>query len=104
MTRTSPENAGEGIATVIEVGVRVIAVAKTGGNTFWGNKTLVESKEEPNIVPVIVTTIPAAAEGGEMFVMVEVAKTVHVRLLLFTPFTRTTRGPVVAVWGSGTVI
>ncbi len=64
------------------------------------NVTTVESREFPKLFPVIVRTVPTVAEVGEMLEILGVTRTVNNMLLLATPFTVTTTGPVVAALGT----
>jgi len=57
---------------------------------------------EPKFVPVIVTDVPVAPEGGEILVILGVGKTVKLTPLLALPPTVTTTFPVVAPLGTGT--
>src|SRR5258708_21314508 len=57
------------------------------------NSTCRWSAVLPRFVPVIVTTVPAAPEDGEIAVIVGVMSTMKVYPLLDTPLTVTTTGP-----------
>src|SRR6266851_4921222 len=63
--------------------------------------TCTKSALLPRFVPVIVTTVPAAPEVGEIPVMVGVASTLNFTPLLGTLFTVTTTGPEEAPAGTG---
>ena len=58
----------------------------------------------PKPKPVIVTTVPALPELGEMPEIVGAEVSVKLTLLLLSPETVTTTGPVVAPLGTGTTI
>jgi len=67
---------------------------------------LVEPCVVPKFVPVIVTEVPTGPDAGFRLVMVgpEAVVTVNVIPLLALPPTVTTRGPVVAPGGTGTIM
>jgi len=59
---------------------------------------------DPKFVPVIVTEAPTTPDGGDRLVILGVGSTVNETPLLTTPPTVTTTLPVVAPFGTGTVI
>ena len=58
----------------------------------------------PKFVPVIVTELPTAPDGGEMPLMVGAGLTVKVTPVLVWPPTVTVTGPVTAPVGTGAVM
>ncbi len=68
-----PVNASAGTATVSDVSVQLVGVAYNPFQIFELNRTTVESKGEPKFVPVMVSTVPAGPETGEILEITGVA-------------------------------
>jgi hypothetical protein len=99
ITYTQPVVALAGTGTTIEVSLQLEGVAVTPLNV-----TLLDPCVAPNVVPVMVTAVPDSPKVGDKLVMVPLMFSVKVTLLLGTPLTVTTTGPVVVPTGTGTVI
>lgn len=94
----------------------VVAPAGTGSTIDVADQLVIEAAAvplkntvlvpwvDPKPVPVIVTGVPIAPEGGFRLVMLGVGSTVKLTPLLATPLTVTTTFPLVAPAGTGTAI
>ncbi len=96
VTTTGP---GPGAGHVIDVAPHVVGVAVQPLNV-----TVPVPCVEPKPVPVIVTSVPTVPEVGDRLVMIGVGANVNGEPLLATPFTVTTRLPVVAPVGTTATI
>ena len=97
VTTTFPLVAAAGTGTLIVVPFQLFGVAGVPLKV-----TVLVPCVAPKVVPVIVTTVPAAPESGDRLVITGAAVTVNVFELLAVPPTVTRTGPVVAPVGTGT--
>lgn len=96
---TVPLVAPDGTGTVM-----LVALQDVGVPAMPLNFTVLVPCVDPNVNPVMVTTVPTGPEGGLKFVMLGVPRTVKLEPALATPATVTTTFPVVAPEGTGTVM
>lgn len=96
-TTTLPVLAPFGTGTTMLVGVQLVGVPKIPLKA-----TLLPCCGVPKVVPVIVTEVPTGPEVGDKLVMLGV--TVKAMPLLAKPLTVTTTLPVVAPFGTGTMM
>ena len=94
-----PEVPPEGTGATTWVAVQLCGVAVCPLKV-----TLLEPCEEPNPLPLMVTTVPTAPEVGDTLLMPGAELTVKVTPLLARPLAVTTTLPVVAPEGTGTSI
>jgi hypothetical protein len=102
VTTTFPVVAPDGTVTTICVSFHVVT-----GTLALLSVTVLVPCVAPKLVPIIVTDVPTAPEVGERLMMVGAAtseSTLKLTLLLATPDTVTTTGPVVAPFGTVTVM
>ena len=99
VTTTFPGVAPLGTGTTIETAFQLAGVADVPLNV-----TVLAPCMDPKFVPVIVTEAPTTPDGGDRLVILGVGSTVNETPLLTTPPTVTTTLPVVAPFGTGTVI
>jgi len=97
VTSRFPVVAPGGTGAVIEAALQLIGVTAVPLNVTTPAPWL-----EPKPVPAITTSVPTVPVVGDRLVMV--GTTVKFTALLGTPFTVTTRFPVVATVGTGTTI
>lgn len=97
-TTTGPVVAPVGTGTRICVPVQLVGAPATP------LKVTMPAASVPKFVPVMVTGAPTPPDVGDRPVMFGVGNTVKVTPLLATPPTVTTKGPVLAPAGTGTVI
>ncbi|MGB2636895.1 MAG: hypothetical protein WAM58_23410 [Candidatus Acidiferrum sp.] len=99
-TTTLPLVALEGTVATIDVGLQPVAVAAMPLNV-----TVLVPCVASKFVPVIVTDVPTGPELGDTLVTLgPVPGTVKLTLLLTVPLAVTTTLPVVAPFGTGTLI
>ncbi len=99
VTTTLPVVAPVGTTATIEVALHVETVAAVPLNF-----TVLEPWDEPKFVPVIVTDVPTGPDVGDRLPIEGVGRTVKVMPFEATPFTVTTRLPVVAPEGTTATI
>ena len=96
-TELAPAGTPAGTGTTMLVSAQVVGVA-----VIVPNLTVLAPWVDPNVVPLIVTTVPTTPDVGERLVIFGV--TVKVMPLVSIPEACTTTGPVVAPAGTGTTI
>ncbi len=99
VTITFPVVAPLGTGTTMLVALQLVGVPAVPLNV-----TVLVPWLEPKLVPEIVMDVPTAPEVGDKLVMLGVGNTVKLTPLLATPETVTTTFPVVAPFGTGTVM
>lgn len=97
VTEIDPELAPAGTGTVIEVVLQFVGVAAVPLNDTC-------PCDDPKLIPVIVTGVPAWPAVGVRLLITGVVSTVKLIPLLASPDTVTSTFPLVAAGGTGTVI